>query len=108
MYLYNLDCKFQELIMLAKTRDAETALAVQNAFENYFLAFWRNTFILMSFFSREDKPEHPLEACPFQYGNILCNEVISDVSNFPHTHPSPIRRLFNSYILPCLQNGLPE
>lgn len=36
----------------------------------------------MSFLSREDKPEHPLEGCLFPYGNILWNEDISIVSNF--------------------------
>lgn len=36
----------------------------------------------MSFLSREDKPEHPLEGCLFQYGNMLWNEDISIVSNF--------------------------
>lgn len=36
----------------------------------------------MSFFSREDKPEHPLGACPFRDGNIPGNNIISNVSNF--------------------------
>jgi len=69
MYLFNFNCKFQELITLAKTREADTLLAVQNAFENDFLPLLKKIF--MSFFSREDKPDSPWEACPFQYGNIL-------------------------------------
>lgn len=36
--------------MWAKTREADTVLAVQNNFENYSQPFWKKIFILMSFF----------------------------------------------------------
>lgn len=54
-------------MVLAEPRDADTVLAVQNAFEKDFLALLKKKkiFLLMSFFSQEDKPEHPLGACPF-------------------------------------------
>lgn len=44
MYLYDFNCKFQEWIMLVKTRDTDTVVAVQNAFENYFLALLKKSW----------------------------------------------------------------
>lgn len=43
MCLYDFNCKFQEWIMLAKIRDTDAVLAVQNAFENYFLALLKKS-----------------------------------------------------------------
>lgn len=51
--------------MLAKTRDTDAVLAVQNDFENDFLALLKKIFILISHFRQEDKHRHPLEVVTF-------------------------------------------
>lgn len=68
--------------MLAKTRDTDAVLAVQNDFENDFLALLKKIFILISHFRQEDKHRHPLEVVTFSTATSCEMKACFIVSNF--------------------------